>query len=164
MSNYPIPGIPLHMQNPEEHREKMQKGVVRLPQKPRSSGNDVLRRYPNGTLDIEYVALKVVAAIEKMKGAEIGGHSGFQMTELEKAILSLIVPELGKKTGMSPRMAALMARISPKEKMVVQARVGALLKEKLNWNAGRGGGSVPGRSMTIDKSMETLEEYLSKNK
>ena len=161
MPNYPKSGIPLHMQHPEEHREKMQKGIVQLPQMPRSSGNDVLRRYPNGTLDVEYVALAVIEVIEKMKSADLGGHSGFQMTELEKAILSLIVPELGK-LKMSPRMAALITHISPDEKSLVQHRVAALMQEKRNWNAGRGGGTVPGRSMTIDKSMSALQEYLEK--
>lgn len=105
----------------------------------RNAGCTPLRRYPDGRLDIEYVAQQVVDFIHK---AQNGGN----LTAFEKAILSLILP--GHFQLVDHKIASTMARITDEEKMLVSMRVMKHVHEELNYNAGRGGGSVPFRHVT----------------
>ena len=112
----------------------------------RVNGNALFRRYPNGDLDIVSAVHCVVDALHRAK--ESGGMD--QLNSLEKVALSVLFPT--QFTDMDPMMvssvAAVQLRLSPLEIMQVRGTVARHLAEELNWNAGRGGGSVPGRSDT----------------
>jgi hypothetical protein len=107
---------------------------------PRNEGCTPLRRYPNGTLDHKFVAQQVIDTIHKMK-------DGGNVTDFERALLTLILPS-GFKSLIDPKIAQTMTKLTTDERMLVSIIVEQHLREELNWNAGRGGGSVPGRSST----------------
>lgn len=106
----------------------------------RNAGVSYCRRYPDGKLDIRYVAHKVIDAIHK---AKLGGY----LTNDEKALLTMILP--GNFGMMDMRIAGTMFRMTDEERLLVAIVVQRHLNEELNFNAGRGGGSVPGRSSTV---------------
>jgi hypothetical protein len=105
----------------------------------RNEGCTPLRRYPDGRLDVKYVAHHVIDVVHK---AENGGV----LTNYEKALLSSILP--GKFQLVDQKIAATMARMTDEERMLVALTVLKHFHEELNWNAGRGGGSVPLRNVT----------------
>lgn len=106
----------------------------------RNVGCTPLRRYPNGILDHKYVANQVIDVLHKIK------DGGF-VTDFERALLTLVLP--GKfKELVDPKIAQTMTKLSTDERMMVTLLVEQHLREELNWNAGLGGGSVPGRSST----------------
>jgi hypothetical protein len=114
----------------------------RTPQKDslmREEGCTPLRRYPNGLLDVNYVAQQVVDIVHK---AEMGGN----LTSFEQAILSVILPDKFQLADIS--ISNTMARLTDSEKMLVALQVQRHLNEELNYNAGRGGGSVPFRHVS----------------
>jgi hypothetical protein len=106
----------------------------------RNLGCTTLRRYPNGQLDYKYVAHQVIDIIHKVK------DGGF-ITEMEKAVLSLILPQEFKSL-IDSKIAQTMTKLSIDERMMVAAIISGHLKEELNYNSGKGGGSVEGRSST----------------
>jgi len=107
---------------------------------PRNQGCTVLRRYPNGVMDFKYVAHQIIDIVHKIK------DGGF-VTEFEKAVLSLVLP--GKfKELIDSKIAQTMTKLSNDERMMLGLMVEMHMREELNWNAGRGSGSVPGRSTT----------------
>lgn len=114
------------------------KTEVRMP-KDREEGCTPLRRYPNGQLDVKYVAQIVVDMIHKVM-------DGGNLTDFEKAILTLILP--AKFNLMDKRLADTMTKMSDEERALVAIVVHGHLGEEINWNSGRGGGSVPGRHVT----------------
>ena len=105
----------------------------------RNTGSTPLRRYPNGQLDIKYIAHQIIDIVHKIQ------NSGY-VTEFEKALLTLILP--GQFNLIDSSIAGTMARLSDEEKMLLTVAVNSHFAEELNFNAGRGGGSVPGRHMT----------------
>jgi hypothetical protein len=107
---------------------------------PRNNGNEVLRRYPNGTLDMEYATHKIISVLNTIQ------DRGF-ITDHEKAIVALVLPDQFKEL-IDPKIAATMTKISNDERMLLRVLVNRHLKEVQNYNAGRGGGSVEGRSTT----------------
>jgi hypothetical protein len=106
---------------------------------PRNAGITYCRRYPNGKLDVQAVAHKVIDAIHK---AKLGGY----LTNDEKALITMIIPG---RAMIDPRIAGTMFKMTDEERLLVAIVVQRHLSEELNWNAGRGGGSVPGRSSTL---------------
>lgn len=155
MANNPISGaVPLHLRR--SSREEIAKSTsyrsgevhpvfYRTPHAdktimPREDGNTILRRYPNGQLCIAYVAHKIIDIIHKM---EDRGH----VTDFEKAILSLILPDSFGKL-VNSKIAQAMTKLSNDERMLLAVCVNKHMKEELNYNAGRGGGSVRGRGVT----------------
>ena len=113
----------------------------------RVNGNQVFRRYPDGSLDIDYAANKVIDMVHRVK--ESDNSSGF-LTNQEELTLSVCFPRLFNFVDISllDRMREVNLRITADEAVLVAMKVSAHLKEELNWNAGSGGGSVPGRSTT----------------
>lgn len=107
---------------------------------PRNNGCTVLRRYPDGRLDIPYVCGKIIDIIHKMK------DSG-RVTEFEKAILALTLPKQFQRL-IDEKIAKTMTKISNEERMLLALHLSQHMKEEINWNAGLGGGSVPGRGTT----------------
>tara|TARA_Y100000310_G_scaffold288455_1_gene314069 strand:+ start:494 stop:937 length:444 start_codon:yes stop_codon:yes gene_type:complete len=102
-------------------------------------GNSIFRRYANGTLDYKYAVTKVFEALERVR-------DGGCPNEVEKAALSIIVP--GMEGLMDKAFASTMLKMSNDEKAMLKTLFIANHKEVLNYNAGLGGGSVPGRTQT----------------
>lgn len=147
MSNNPYAGrVPLHLRKDEEQLAKStsyRPGVkhhttVRNQHDAlgRNAGITYARRYPNGKLCIDYVVQQVIDAAHKAK-------DGGMLTGDEKAILSLILP--GVFPLMDAKIAGTMFRMTEEERLLVAIKVRQHMAEEANWNAGRGGGSVPGR-------------------
>lgn len=146
MSNNPHAGrVPINLRKDAETVAKStsyrdgvtHKTEVRMP-KDREEGCTPLRRYPNGQLDIKYVAHTIISLIHKVM------DSG-TLTEFEKAILTSILPS--RFNFMDQRLAGTMAKMSDEEKALVALVVEGHLKEELGWNAGRGS-SITGRHVT----------------
>jgi hypothetical protein len=107
---------------------------------PRNDGCTHLRRYADGRLDVPYVCGKIIEIIHKMKDA---GH----VTEFEKALLAMALPHAFQKL-IDEKIAKTMTKLSSQERMMLGLYLSQHLREELNWNAGLGGGSVPGRGST----------------
>ena len=113
----------------------------------RMCGNPFFRRHVGGGLDYEYVKHKVIDAIHRAKDS--GGVAG-QLNNEEKTALCVLFPGQFAylDDGMVATVAAVQCKLTPFEIEEVRRRVAAHLAEELNWNAGLGGGSVPGRHQT----------------
>lgn len=112
----------------------------------RVDGNPLFRRYTDGSLDVMYAVHKVVDAIHAIRdsgGADVLGP-------VDRMALSVLFPYSFAyvDSGMLSHVATVQLRLSPMEVEMIRARVASHLAEEMNWNAGRGGGSVPGRSTT----------------
>jgi len=107
---------------------------------PRNNGCTVLRRYPDGRLDIAYVANKVIEIFHKMKD---GGNT----TEMERAIMCMALPKAFGKL-IDSKIAQTMTKLTKDERLLLALYLDKHRREELNWNAGQGGGSVPGRGST----------------
>lgn len=109
----------------------------------RWNGNVVFRRYPDNSLDFNAAKNIVIDCIHKVKDEGI-------LDNLEMTILSVVFPDTFQ--FIDPMIATQMARVNLRltadEIRTIGELVSAHLKEELNWNAGAGGGSVPGRSVT----------------
>ena len=147
MSNNPYAGrVPINLRANTEDVAKStsyRSGIthqteVRMP-KDREEGCTPLRRYPNGQLDIKYVAQTIVSLIHKIM-------DGGNLTDFERALLTSILPK--KFDLMDKKLAGTMARMSEDEKALVALAVQGHVWEEVNWNAGRGGGSVSGRHVS----------------
>jgi len=99
-----------------------------------------IRRYPNGQLDFMHVADQVLDVIKKMN------YNPDDLTPIEAALVTVVLPLKFRK--MEPQQAELLTQMSTSEKEAVAALVEGKLAEILNWSAGNGGGSVPGRTLT----------------
>jgi hypothetical protein len=113
----------------------------------RVSGNEFFRRYLSGELDMGYAVSKVVDAIHRAKDG--GGVD--QLNNEEKTCLSILFPQ--QFHGMdnayvSGTIAAVQLRIQPEEIAAIRVEVAKHVQEEMNYNAGRGGGSAPGRHQT----------------
>lgn len=109
-------------------------------------GNVMFRRYPGGELDVANAAHQVIDAIHRVK--DMGGAD--QLNSLEKTALSVLFPQsfFYVDASMVSSVARVQLRLAPHEVEQVRMAVAAHLAEEMNWNAGFGGGSVPGRSTT----------------
>lgn len=101
-----------------------------------------VRRYPNGILDYKWVVSAIVDAIHK-------AESGMYLTPLEESLLTVFFPLKFEKVEAS--QAEIRTQLSRSEKAYVKDMLDAHFKEELNYNAGRGGGSVPGRGRTFSE-------------
>lgn len=112
----------------------------------RVNGNVLFRRYPNGALDLEYAVHKVVDALHRVKNS--GGVD--QLNSSEKSALSVLFPHSFDfvPPGMAAGVMTVNLRLSPAEVLQIKEAVATHLAEEMNYNAGLGGGSVPGRSST----------------
>ena len=107
--------------------------------RPTTSDVSRLRRYPDGKLDFENTVAKIMGALSK---AEAEGY----LTPLEESLLTVVFPLRFRKT--EPQQAEIRTQLSRSEKDFLKEMVEARIKEQNNWSAGRGGGSVEGRSRT----------------
>lgn len=106
----------------------------------RNTGCTILRRYPNGKLCFEYVVQEIHSLLNKVR-------DGGKLTGFEKAVLALALPKPFAKL-IDEKIAQTMTKLSKDERLVLGHMIAARLREEENWNAGMGGGSVPGRSST----------------
>jgi len=111
----------------------------------RESGCLLFRRYPGGQLDVEGAAQLVIDAVHRFKEKVV-------LSAQESLALQVMFPSAGFGNSIAPGMESAMMHSSLKiqdfECALIRARVTAHLLEELNWNAGNGGGSIPGRSST----------------
>ncbi len=111
----------------------------------RVNGNVMFRRYLTGSLDMDYACQQVIDAIHRAK------YGAAPLYEQEAVALSVLFP-LHFSDTVDPLMAAAVAAVNikliPEEQAMIRAKVAARLAEEMNYNAGQGGGSVPGRSQT----------------
>jgi hypothetical protein len=104
-----------------------------------------IRRYPNGQLDAKWVANQIIDAIHAM---EFNGTTGdpnlgsASLLPLQAAMLTVVFPAKYRK--MEPMQAEIMTQMSDSEKEMVAALVEKQVADEQAWNAGQGGGSVPG--------------------
>ena len=148
--------VPIHLQNNDLSKavakknpsyESFRENVIHKPQysdmgsdRPSTHGMSRIRRYVNGELDYNWAMLLVVDAIHK-------AENGMYLTPLEESMLTVIFPVRFNK--IEPAQAEINTQLSRTEKNYLKDLVTAHLKEELNWNAGRGGGSVDGRKRTL---------------
>jgi hypothetical protein len=107
----------------------------------RNPGCEALRRYPNGALDYRYALDKVLEVIHKVR-------DNGNLTPYEKSILAMLAPG-GFSKIIDTKIAQTMTKLSLDERMILGAMLRQHMQEELNWNAGGGGGSTPGRSVTV---------------
>jgi hypothetical protein len=111
----------------------------------RENGNVFFRRYPNGSLDYDYARDKVVDMVHKFKVGSVPlGHE-------EMLCMQVLFPHSfgdAGGMGMAASIAVVSLRVSEAEQEIVRRMVAGHLLEEENWNAGNGGGSVPGRHST----------------
>jgi len=112
----------------------------------RVSGNEFFRRYVGGSLDYDYAVHKVVDAIHRHKDC----GSADQLNNEEKTALSILFPQVFTflDGGVVAAIAGVQMRLLPEEVAMIRTKVARHLAEEMNYNAGRGGGSVRGRSDT----------------
>lgn len=112
----------------------------------RVSGNQLFRRRPNGALDMAHAKHLVLDALHRVQ--ESGGHD--QLNSMEKVALSVLFPMSFDYVpdGMANAVASVQLRLSPAETLSIRESVARHLSEEENYNAGQGGGSVPGRHVT----------------
>lgn len=161
-----LPRLPLNLQKAlsggtaeEELSNYKQNDPVAVPEAPngvhstynapadRVNGNQVFRRYPDGSLDINTAANQVLDMVHRVQDSD---NSSAFLTNQEELILSVVFPTAFSfvDSSLLDRMREVNLRITPEENVLVAMKVQAHLKEELNWNAGNGGGSVPGRTAT----------------
>lgn len=99
----------------------------------RVMGNQMFRRYPDGTLDLEDCKHRVVDALRKVK-------DGLPPTSLEKVALSCIYPTLFAYVDarLLSSVSAVQLRLSPWEITLIHQKVAEHLIQEMNWNAGIG--------------------------
>lgn len=110
----------------------------------RNVSNVVFRRRLDGTIDIEEAKHIVINVLQMVRDKS-------PLTTMEKLILSVCFPVVF--SFMEPAIAAQLSlvhfRITPEERVAVCQAVAGFLREQMNWNAGRGGGSVLGRTESV---------------
>ena len=108
--------------------------------RPSTHAMSVIRRNPDGTLDYLWAKDMVIDAVHNSQYP----HA---LVPLQAALLTVVFPM--RFRNMEPAQAEILTQFSPSEKQKVAQMVEAQLLEEANWNAGRGGGSVSGRTITL---------------
>lgn len=93
----------------------------------RASGNQLFRRYSDGTLDIDAAKDVVVDVIIKLK------HGVQPLTDLEKLVLTLHFPSVFNFYDplVAAKMAAHHLNLSMHEKMMISAKVAQVLQDSM---------------------------------
>lgn len=113
----------------------------------RISGNEMFRRYPNGMLDVDHAKHQVIDALHKVKDKG-------PLNSMEVVALSVLFPDLFADhfgvvdSATIDAVRRVQLKLHPEETMAIAAAVAGHLAEEENYNAGQGGGSVPGRHIT----------------
>jgi len=112
----------------------------------RNIGNVFFRRYVGGSLDYDYACHKIIDAIHRYKDTK----DAHQLNNEEMTALGVLFPQVFTfvDNTIVNTIAAVQMRLAPEEVAMLRKKVAAHLAEEMNYNAGRGGGSVPGRHDT----------------
>ena len=105
-------------------------------------GNQMARRYVNGALDMDYLLHQVIEVIHKIKEGEV-------LTPPEESLLALINPAF--KTPITEGLAKTYLRVTDDEVNLLRLKLQLFLAAERNWQAGHGGGTVPGADTTKDR-------------
>jgi hypothetical protein len=110
----------------------------------RAYGNQLFRRNHDGSLDVDSARDSVLTVLSKVR------HKAY-LTDFEKLILSSVFPGVFQfyDPMVASKMASVQLQISMQERQDIAILVSAHMAEELNWNGGFGGGSVAGRSFTV---------------
>ena len=138
-TNVPL-NSPMHKnRNPSWRKHQRHESKYKVQDYAWQPGNSPFRRYANGMLDYASAASKVIECLDL---ARDGGY----LNEMDKAMLSVIIPGLD---NLVPKgIAKTQIKLAPEEIAKLRLLISAKNREALNWNAGRGGGSVPMRTVT----------------
>ena len=115
--------------------------------KDRAIGNPMARRYPDGFLDYEYLMHQVIDVVHKVKDGEV-------LMPTEEALLNLANPDF--ETSFTPELSKVYIRINDEEKEILRNKMSKFFATERNWQAGQGGGTVPGADTIREKSMVSL--------
>lgn len=98
-----------------------------------------IRRYPNGELDFKWVLNQIIDALR-------GATYNQTILPIQAALLTVVLPLKHRK--MEPQQAEILTKLSDSEKDILKLMLESHEREVDNYNAGNGGGSVPGRHRT----------------
>lgn len=100
----------------------------------RVNGNELFRRYPDGTLDLDAAKHVVVDIINRVRDHGI-------LTELEKVALTCIFPMMFSfvDARLIGPLTAVQLRLSADEILAIHRAVTQHMITMTNWNAGMGG-------------------------
>ena len=149
------PRVPLHWQ-----QDGMSKAVKKNPSYESARKNEIhpsnysamderpssmqeasrIRRNVDGTLDYNCTMNTILDAIHK-------AETGMNLTPIEESLLTVFFPLKFKKVEAA--QAEIRTQLSRTEKSYLKDLIDGHLKEELNYNAGRGGSSLEGRSRTL---------------
>lgn len=109
----------------------------------RVNGNVMFRRYPDGQLDVD----NSVAILMRILNAQ---KDGAPLTVQEKLAIQCVFPTIfpHEDPSLLESLRSVNLRITPLECLMLAIECGKHLAEQENFNAGYGGGSVPGRHQT----------------
>ncbi len=153
-----IPRIPLWLQNPEfaksmfaamkgatdfQVTDKVESHPLIDPQyrtpADRNSGNVLFRRYPDGTLDVEYCKHEIIDALNLVRAV---GPSGLNSTQ--QAALCCVFPDMFDfiDSTLVDAVRKVQCKVSKDECNNLKALVALHLATEQNWNGGFGSGHV----------------------
>lgn len=106
----------------------------------RNLGNQIFRRLPDGSLDVEAAKMVVVDIIHKLK-------DGLMPTELEKLVVGCFFPlQFPFVDGrLAKQISAVQLKLTPWEMALVAQSVAEHLSQEMSYNAGNGGFPTPHR-------------------
>lgn len=106
----------------------------------RNLGNQLFRRNPDGSLDIEAAKMVVVDIIHKVK-------DGLALTELEKLAVGCCFPLQFPYVDarLAKQLSAVQLKLTPWEMTLITAAVAEHLSQEMSYNAGNGGFPTPHR-------------------
>lgn len=109
--------------------------------------NPLIKRYPNGVLDVRGTVGSIVNIIKRVKDYSRGGYgSGPLLMPVEKALLSLVLPI----PNVDPRFINISSKLTGEELSAIREGVNSSLGELKSYAAGRGRGSTPGSKFSVD--------------
>lgn len=96
----------------------------------RRSGNQMFRRFHDGSLDIEAATIKVLAIVEKAKDQEKMQSKGL-LTDMDLIVLSVYFPGLHEYAYplVAAKMAMSQLNLTPQEAQLVASRVALRLSQ-----------------------------------
>lgn len=92
-----------------------------------------VRRYPNGDLDMMWMANQIIDAMHRAESHGV-------LTPIEMCLLTVIFPMKYRLT--EPQQAEIRTQLSKTEKDMLRALIEKQLNDEAGWNAGFGGGGT----------------------
>lgn len=110
----------------------------------RNRGNLIFRRWQDGRLDVESAASEVISILAKVRAYG-------PITDFEKILLTVAFPGIFSFSdrNIAAKMLTAQGTITVAEMQEIAMVVASRLAEEENYNGGSGGGTVPGRRVTV---------------